>query len=31
MPFLSMIFLSMLMLYLFPGIALFLPEYFYGN
>ena len=31
MPFLSMIFLSMLLLYLFPGIALFLPEYFYGN
>jgi len=31
MPFLSMIFLSMLLLYIFPGIALFLPEYFYGN
>jgi tripartite ATP-independent transporter DctM subunit len=31
MPFLSMIFLCMLLLYLFPGIALFLPEYFYGN
>ncbi|MGI9419778.1 MAG: TRAP transporter large permease [Geminicoccaceae bacterium] len=31
MPFLSMIFLCMLLLYIFPGIALFLPEYFYGN
>ena len=31
MPFLSMIFLCMALLYIFPGIALFLPEYFYGK
>ncbi|MEO1399594.1 MAG: TRAP transporter large permease subunit, partial [Pseudomonadota bacterium] len=31
MPFLSMVLLSMVLLYNFPGIALFLPEYFYGK
>ena len=31
LPFLSMIFLSMLMLYVFPGIALWLPEAIYGR
>ena len=31
MPFLSMIFLAMVMLYTFPGIALHLPEVFYGR
>ncbi|MGF1475114.1 MAG: TRAP transporter large permease subunit [Geminicoccaceae bacterium] len=30
MPYLAMIFLSMVLLYVFPGIALFLPAYFYG-
>ncbi len=30
MPFLSMIFLAMIIMYNFPGVALFLPEYFYG-
>ena len=31
MPFLSMIFLAMIIMYNFPGVALFLPEYFYGR
>jgi TRAP-type mannitol/chloroaromatic compound transport system permease large subunit len=31
MPFLAMIFLSMFLLYQFPGIALWLPEVLYGN
>ncbi len=31
MPFLLMIFLSMFLLYQFPGIALWLPEVLYGN
>jgi len=31
MPFLSMVILSMVMLYVFPGIALWLPEQFYGH
>ena len=31
LPFLSMIFLSMIMLYVFPGIALWLPEAIYGR
>ncbi len=31
LPFLSMIFLSMALLYLFPGIALWLPEALYGR
>jgi len=31
MPFLGMVILSMVILYNFPGIALFLPEYFYGR
>jgi len=31
MPFLFMIFLSMFLLYQFPGIALWLPEVLYGN
>lgn len=31
MPFLSMILLAMVLLYVFPGIALWLPEYMYGN
>ncbi|MGD9827321.1 MAG: TRAP transporter large permease subunit [Hyphomicrobiaceae bacterium] len=31
MPFLSMVFLAMIIVYVFPGIALFLPEYFYGK
>jgi len=31
MPFLSMIFLSMVLLYTFPGIALWLPEAIYGR
>ncbi len=30
LPFLSMVFLAMLLLYLFPGIALWLPEAIYG-
>ncbi len=31
MPFLSMVFLAMLLLYLFPGMALWLPELVYGR
>ncbi len=31
MPFLAMIFLSMFLLYQFPGIAMWLPEVLYGN
>ncbi len=31
MPFVAMIFLSMVLLYLFPGIALWLPEAVYGH
>lgn len=31
LPFLSMIFLSMVLLYVFPGIALWLPEAIYGR
>ena len=31
LPFLSMIFLAMALLYIFPGIALWLPELVYGN
>ena len=31
MPFLSMIFLAMLIMYVFPGVALWLPEVFYGR
>ncbi len=31
MPYLGMVLISMLMLYLFPDIALWLPEYFYGK
>ncbi len=31
MPFLGLVILSMVILYNFPGIALFLPEYFYGR
>jgi TRAP-type mannitol/chloroaromatic compound transport system permease large subunit len=31
LPFLSMIFLSMILLYVFPGIALWLPEAIYGR
>jgi len=31
LPFLSMIFLSMILLYVFPGIALWLPEAIYGK
>jgi len=31
MPFLGMIFLSMFLLYQFPGIAMWLPEVLYGN
>jgi TRAP-type mannitol/chloroaromatic compound transport system permease large subunit len=31
MPFLSMIFLSMIMLYVFPGIVLWLPDAIYGR
>ncbi len=31
LPFLSMIFLSMIMLYVFPGIALWLPDAIYGR
>jgi TRAP-type mannitol/chloroaromatic compound transport system permease large subunit len=30
MPFLSMILLAMVLLYLFPGLALWLPKLFYG-
>ena len=30
LPFLSMIFLAMLIMYVFPGVALWLPEVFYG-
>jgi tripartite ATP-independent transporter DctM subunit len=30
MPFMGMVFLSMILLYLFPGIALWLPSVFYG-
>ncbi|MCF8477454.1 MAG: TRAP transporter large permease subunit [Pseudolabrys sp.] len=31
LPFLSMIFLSMILLYIFPGIAMWLPTMLYGN
>ena len=31
MPFLSMILVAMVIMYNFPGVALFLPEYFYGH
>ncbi len=31
MPYLGMVLISMVMLYIFPGIALWLPEYFYGK
>ncbi|MFV0367039.1 MAG: TRAP transporter large permease subunit [Hyphomicrobiaceae bacterium] len=31
MPYLAMVLISMVLLYIFPGIALFLPEYFYGK
>ena len=31
LPFLSMIFLAMILLYTFPGIALYLPEQIYGR
>lgn len=31
MPYLGMVFISMVLLYIFPGIALWLPEYFYGK
>ncbi len=31
MPFLSMVILSMVLLYIFPEIALWLPDYFYGK
>ncbi len=31
LPFLSMVLLCMVILYLFPGIALYLPEYYYGK
>ena len=31
MPYLAMVLISMVLLYVFPGIALFLPEYFYGR
>lgn len=31
MPYLGMVLISMILLYLFPGIALWLPEYFYGK
>ncbi|MCB1520858.1 MAG: TRAP transporter large permease subunit [Hyphomicrobiaceae bacterium] len=31
MPYLGMVLISMVLLYIFPGIALFLPEYFYGK
>ena len=31
MPYLAMVLISMVLLYAFPGIALFLPEYFYGR
>lgn len=30
LPFLSMILVAMIIMYNFPGVALFLPEYFYG-
>ena len=31
MPYLAMVLISMVLIYLFPGIALWLPEYFYGK
>ena len=31
MPYLAMVIISMILLYIFPGIAMFLPEYFYGK
>ncbi len=31
MPYLAMVLISMVLVYVFPGIALFLPEYFYGK
>jgi tripartite ATP-independent transporter DctM subunit len=31
MPYLVMVLIAMVLLYVFPGIALFLPEYFYGH
>lgn len=31
MPYLGMVMISMVLLYIFPGIALWLPEYFYGK
>ncbi|NIA67440.1 TRAP transporter large permease subunit [Pelagibius litoralis] len=31
LPFLSMILVAMVIMYNFPGVALFLPEYFYGH
>jgi TRAP-type mannitol/chloroaromatic compound transport system permease large subunit len=31
LPFLSMVFLAMIIVYLFPGIALWLPTIVYGN
>ncbi|MGD9669518.1 MAG: TRAP transporter large permease subunit [Hyphomicrobiaceae bacterium] len=31
MPYLGMVLISMVLLYIFPGIALWLPEYFYGK
>jgi TRAP-type mannitol/chloroaromatic compound transport system permease large subunit len=30
MPYLAMVFLAMLLLYLFPGLALWLPQLAYG-
>lgn len=31
MPYLAMVLISMVLIYIFPGIALWLPEYFYGR
>ena len=31
MPYLGMVLLAMVLLYMFPGIALWMPEYFYGH
>ncbi len=31
MPYLGMVLISMVILYIFPSVALFLPEYFYGR
>lgn len=30
MPFLTMVFIAMILVYLFPGIALWLPDIIYG-